>query len=149
MHERVLVRGSVWRPRGATWVRRGTCALCWRSAALWGDFKTKAELGGGIIISQPDTYTFNLNETTLLVVAVSDGVTSVMGDDSICSQVCTFLNQAGHENDPTYAARELVKYAVGARESADNCSAAVVALRSSPPPLPPRPRRRFGAAARQ
>ena len=37
-----------------------------------GDFTTKAELGQGVILSEPDTYTWQLHPHHLLAVAVSD-----------------------------------------------------------------------------
>mmetsp|Transcript_14555 Transcript_14555/g.31700 ORF Transcript_14555/g.31700 Transcript_14555/m.31700 type:complete len:473 (-) Transcript_14555:1386-2804(-) len=117
------------------------CSLLEVSRSL-GDFKTKAELGEGLIISTPDTYSWKLNPEALFAVAVSDGISSHLDDSSICNMVCKFLNSANNLNDPAYAARELASYAVS-NGSADNCSAVVVVLRHTPPPLPPRPRRIF------
>ena len=67
------------------------------------------------------------------------------------TQVCQYLNQAapgagGAVNCPQHAAQELARYAVDAANSPDNVSVVVASFRSTPPPLPQRPRR-FGRGA--
>mmetsp|Transcript_35519 Transcript_35519/g.78798 ORF Transcript_35519/g.78798 Transcript_35519/m.78798 type:complete len:563 (+) Transcript_35519:198-1886(+) len=107
-----------------------------------GDFRTKTELGEGVIIPDPELYTWSVGPDTLFAVALSDGISSKMDDCSICNMVCTLLNDKKRLNDPTYAASELAKYAV-ASGSSDNCSAVVVVLKAQPPPMPAR-RKLFG-----
>lgn len=109
-----------------------------------GDFQTKSELGSGVIISEPEVYTWKLGAQDLLAVAISDGISSVMDDMAICNMVCTHLNDRKRMNDPAHAARELASFA--ALSSTDNCSAVVVVLKDAPPPAPAR-RRLFGRKA--
>ncbi len=108
-----------------------------------GDFQTKGELGPGIVIADPEVYTWKLGPQELLAVAVSDGVSSVMDDQEVCNMVCTLLNDKRHLNDPAYAARELSSFAAFAKQSSDNCTAVIVVLKHAPPPVPAR-RRMFG-----
>eukprot|EP00798_Chlamydomonas_sp_ICE-L_P015834 gene15836-21959_t len=104
-----------------------------------GDFRTKSELGAGVIIPDPDVTSLKLTPESLFLVAFSDGISSRMDDCSVCNMVARYLNERRHLNDPEYAARELCNYAV-ASGSSDNCSAVVVVLRNQPPPAPARRR---------
>mmetsp|Transcript_38324 Transcript_38324/g.113621 ORF Transcript_38324/g.113621 Transcript_38324/m.113621 type:complete len:227 (-) Transcript_38324:61-741(-) len=108
-----------------------------------GDFQSKAELGAGVIISDPELYTWHLGVDDTLLVAVTDGISSRMDDTEICNMVCSLLNDRRNSNNTSYAARELASFAAFAKESNDNCSAVVVALKERPPPEPAR-RRLFG-----
>ncbi|KAG1663743.1 hypothetical protein FOA52_006112 [Chlamydomonas sp. UWO 241] len=108
-----------------------------------GDFHTKQALGSGVIIAEPELYSWALSCEHLLVVAVTDGISGVMDDMEICNYVCKLLNEPKHCNDASYAARELASYAVASKLSSDNCSAVVVLLKGQPPPMPAR-RRLFG-----
>lgn len=116
-----------------------------------GDFQAKEFLmsqhQSEVILSTPDTVTIFLCERVKFAVAVTDGITSVMDDQMIVDQVVQYLNSAAQPNDPTYAARQLVEYAINVKGSEDNCSAVVVCFCSKPPDMPVR-RRRLNLARR-
>lgn len=109
-----------------------------------GDFGAKAELGPGVILAEPEIHSWRLRPEDLLVIAVSDGISSVLNDQEICNFVCTRLNDqrmpTGRVSDTTYAARELAAFAVASKHSEDNCTAVVLALNPAPPPMPARRR---------
>ena len=60
-----------------------------------------------------------------------------MDDQLIVDQVVQHLNSAAGFNDPAYAAKELVEYAIAVKGSEDNCSAVVVCFNTKPPDMPP------------
>lgn len=47
----------------------------------------KRALGDSIILSEPELHTLRLTEATLFAVAVSDGITNALSDETIVNQV--------------------------------------------------------------
>jgi len=58
-----------------------------------GDFSVKRALGEEIILSEPELHTLRLTENMLFAVAVSDGITNKLSDETIVNQVCRFLSE--------------------------------------------------------
>lgn len=110
--------------------------------------------GEEVILSEPELHTVTLGPHSLFAVAVSDGVTCALNDDTIVSELCRYLNESVApkgvppntprvKNNPKHAAEQLVKYVVEVKQTPDNASAVVVSFTSDPPPEPERPKRLF------
>ena len=59
------------------------CCVCVRS--------TKQALGDHIILSDPELHTLRLHDNMLFAVAVSDGITNKLSDETIVNQVGSWL----------------------------------------------------------